>query len=244
MSVRNFWIYFNDCKENLKSFNFTDDKLFSLSADLALKLVEADLKEKEAMLTREKLKKEMEGLILQNKTQTKQLEFEILKSIVQAESMVRSVGDNACINRSNAYVGFLNVVGNASESSAIATHSNNVVNEIKKIDDTALTNNYKDIFTRAREDFLKELSKLGKMRECFIIYPRSEIKIREPIELIGFSIYPQNESVFEFKGQTLENSQLLDFSSEEEGEFEIIFKVKNDLEEWIQDKIIIKVTKF
>ncbi|MCH5322705.1 MAG: hypothetical protein J1E31_03880 [Helicobacter sp.] len=213
MSVRNFWIYFKDCKENLKSFNFTDDKLCSLSSELALRLVEADLKEKESALAREKLQREMEALVLQNKVQRKQLELEALKALVQAESMVRSVGDNAVINRANAYVGFLNVVGNASESSAIASHSNGVITEIKKISDTALTGSYAPILANWRNDFENSLNKQGNMRECSIIAPRTELKVREPMELVGFSVYPNNECYWTSKGEIYKNTQIFRWQS-------------------------------
>lgn len=243
MSVKNFWTYFEESKEKLKTFSFTDDKLFLVSSELALKLIEADLKEKEALLAREKLKKEMEGLILQNKAQRKQLEIETLKSLVQAESMVRSVGDNAVINRANALVGFLNVVGNASESAAIANHSQNVINEIKKINDTALTKDYNSLLTTIRKSLFNEFDKQGMMKECFMIVPRTELKINETLEITALSVYPKNESLFVFKDKTFKNIQSLLFSSDESGEFEIIYKVKNNLGEWLEDRVLIKVSK-
>lgn len=243
MSVKNFWIYFEESKERLKGFSFTDDKLFLVSSELALKLVEMDLKEKEALLASEKLKKEMEGLILQNKAQRKQLEIETLKSLVQAESMVRSVGDNAVINRANALVGFLNVVGNASESSAISSYAENVIREVKKIDDSALTGIYNSLLSNIRGNLLNEFNKQGIMKECFMIVPRTELKINETLEITALSVYPKNESLFVFKGKTLKNIQSLLFSSDESGEFEIIYKVKNDLGEWLEDRVLIKVSK-
>lgn len=47
--------------------------------------------------------------------------------------MLRSLKDNTAINRANAYVNFLQVVGNANNESAIAAHSSNVIRTINRI---------------------------------------------------------------------------------------------------------------
>ena len=201
-------------------------------------------KEKESALNCEKLEKELEILTLKTKMEIRHIELETLKSLVQAESMVRSVGDNAVINRANAYVGFLNVVGNASEGAAIASHTANVVAEIKKISDTNLINTYTNILNNIRNNLLGSFDKSGHIKECSIIAPRTEIKVNEPLEILGFSIYNQNEHMFLIDDEeVLKDSQILLFSSEEEGEKEIVFKVKNDLGTWLMDKIIITITK-
>lgn len=242
MSVKNFWKYFEEAKAKLSSFSFTEDKLYTMASELALRLVEVDLKERESVLSREKLTAEMEALVLQNKLSKKQNEIEILKSLVQAESMVRSVGDNAAINRANAYVGFLNVVGNASESAAIATHANNVLNEIKKISSEALSASYSEILRRLKDNLLNSANKGGKMRECFMMFSHADLKVGEVLEIEAFTIYPSNECRFEYGGKSLLNSKTLSFSSEAAGEFPVIFKVKDDNGTWIEDKIVLKVS--
>lgn len=121
--------YLNLTLEVFKKHDFTADTLTQLACEYAFKMSELEenlkLKEKELEL------KERELEVNLKLSQT-----EALKSIVQAESMIKSVRDNALIAKANAYVGFLNVVLNAQNVAANdkgSTHQNNVIITINAI---------------------------------------------------------------------------------------------------------------
>ena len=129
--------YFTMCMENFASHNFSGEQQNQLSMEYALKLTE------------------LEGNI-------KLTQAEALKSIVQSESMIKSVRDNALISKANCYVGFLNVVLNAQNTSANDkgnTHQNNVVSTISKIGTNAQgeldeLENYTNILNELKNDIL------------------------------------------------------------------------------------------
>ena len=143
--------YFNMCMENFASHNFSGEQQNQLSMEYALKLTELEANIK---LT------QAEALKLE--ANIKLTQAEALKSIVQSESMIKSVRDNALISKANCYVGFLNVVLNAQNTSANDkgnTHQNNVVSTISKIGTNAQgeldeLENYTNILNELKNDIL------------------------------------------------------------------------------------------
>lgn len=129
--------YFSMCMENFASHNFSGEQQNQLSMEYALKLTELE-------------------------ANIKLTQAEALKSIVQSESMIKSVRDNALISKANCYVGFLNVVLNAQNTSANDkgnTHQNNVVSTISKIGTNAQgeldeLENYTNILNELKNDIL------------------------------------------------------------------------------------------
>lgn len=125
------------CMENFASHNFSGEQQNQLSMEYALKLTELE-------------------------ANIKLTQAEALKSIVQSESMIKSVRDNALISKANCYVGFLNVVLNAQNTSANDkgnTHQNNVVSTISKIGTNAQgeldeLENYTNILNELKNDIL------------------------------------------------------------------------------------------
>ena len=125
------------CMENFASHNFSGEQQNQLSMEYALKLTELE-------------------------ANIKLTQAEALKSIVQSESMIKSVRDNALISKANCYVGFLNVVLNAQNTSANDkgnTHQNNVVSTISKIGTNAQgeldeLENYTNILNKLKNDIL------------------------------------------------------------------------------------------
>ena len=132
MLSKQFQSYYTLLKNTLKEPNFTGSELASLSAQYALKLVELE-------------------------ANVKLTQSEALKAIVQAESMVRSVRDNALISKANSYVGFLNTMLNATSiannNQGGQSHSQNVIKTINAIDDSALSN-YTEVLKELKDDIL------------------------------------------------------------------------------------------
>lgn len=234
-----FWDHFDEAFSHLKAKHnnsLSDDKILNFASELALKLVEIDFKEKENSYNYEKAQAEIKNLILQSKTQNEAMQIEKLKSLVQAHAMLLSVGDNAAINKANAIVSFLNVVGNASNEKAAAAYTKDVMELINQISNKDMSKEYQPLL-----DKIKALANEGfedgrGVKEIGILTPRTKLKLNEAVEIEGWSMYPAKEQYFELNGKRHEGNRLF-FISEKTGEFEIIFKGKNHKDELLEARI-------
>ncbi|NDJ26359.1 hypothetical protein GW575_00105 [Campylobacter sp. MIT 19-121] len=209
-------------------------------------LEELELKKNEVAMSSQKLRSEIELNIINAKSAIKQAQAEALKSLIQARSMVRSVSDNASINKANAYVGFLNVVGNAAESGAIATHAGNVIQTISQIDISKISD-FDPILKELIED-VKKLSLGGNGAKEVILHASKQLLVlHESLELKGFSAFGDNETrfiIFDEKGAELkcyENTKNILFMSEREGTFKVQFQALKENNEWVSDTLELKV---
>lgn len=123
-------IFNSEFSQHLQTYNFDSQTLSEVlvsmlaeSMKTALSLKEQDIKEREIALNEEKIRQEIEISSNASNINNKINLAESLKSLIQAEAMLKSVNDNALINRANASVAFLSTVGNAEQTSAIATHA-------------------------------------------------------------------------------------------------------------------------
>ena len=150
------------CMENFASHNFSGEQQNQLSMEYALKLTELEANTKLTQAELEANIKLTQAEVLKLEANIKLTQAEALKSIVQSESMIKSVRDNALISKANCYVGFLNVVLNAQNTSANDkgnTHQNNVVSTISKIGTNAQgeldeLENYTNILNELKNDIL------------------------------------------------------------------------------------------
>lgn len=238
-----FWDHFDEAFSHLKkrhNSQLSDDKILNFASEIALKLVDIDFKEKENSYNYEKAQAEIKNIILQSKTQNEALQIEKLKSLVQAHAMLLSVGDNAAINKANAIVSFLNVVGNASNEKMAASYTKDVMDLINQISNKDMSEEYRPLL-----DKIKALANEGfedgrGVKELGILSPRTKLRINEAVELEGWSMYPKGEQYFETGGKRYEGNRLF-FISEKTGEFEIFFKAKNHKDELLQTSIKIRV---
>lgn len=241
----NFWDHFDEAYSHLEQKHksrLTDDKLVSFASEIALKLVEIDFKEKENAYSYEKAQTEIKNLILQSKTQNEALQIEKLKSLVQAHAMLLSVGDNASINKANAVVSFLNVVGNASNEKMVSSYTSQVMSLINQISNKNLSEDYKPLL-----DKIKTLANEGfedgrSVQELGIINPRSKLTLNEAVEINAYTMYPQNEHYFLLNDKKHPGTSLF-FISEEEGEYELFFKARNHKNEILSTSVMLRVVK-
>lgn len=225
-----FWQHFNDAYTALKnkhSSSLTEDKLFTVASEIALKLVEIDFKEKENAYTYQRAQTEFKNLILQSKTQNEALQIEKLKSLVQAHAMLLSVGDNAAINKANAIVSFANVAANAQNPALISQFNNQVMTLINQIANKDLSTEYRPLLNRIKILANEGFNESRSVEEVGIITPRVRLKTNEAVELQGWSLYPNNEQYFQIKNKIHKGNKLF-YISENTGEEEIFFKAKND----------------
>ncbi|WP_121022125.1 hypothetical protein [Helicobacter vulpis] len=140
MNVNRFVRAFLALREALQTQNFSTKELHQLCLQGAIECEKLYLEE--TRLGLEEARGSLEGLQVKAKleleraTTRAQLEGAkagMLNTLIQCHSMLKSLKDNAAINRANAYVSFLNVVGNATNGSGIAQHADNVIRTINKI---------------------------------------------------------------------------------------------------------------
>lgn len=208
------------------------------AVNASISLEEITIKNNDSKLQAEKLRAELEMGLSNFLNEAKYKQGEALKSLVQSKAMARSVGDNAAINRANGYVGFLNVVGNASESAAVDKHSANVINTIEQIDISDLTE-----FDPAIAKLLSEVQGLmqNKIKPLYIFAPKLELTLNESVEIMGFTIYTKTRFCVDNKVMITDAKNYL-FKSDKAGEFVVSFEAagENGVFEY-KDSLKIKV---
>lgn len=200
MNVVRFIGNFIEVAKKLKDSNFTGSELAKLSLDASVKLEELEYKDRELSLNVEKTRQEIELATLKAKSEVAFTMSEALKSIVQAECMILGVRDNANINKCNALVAYMNTLGNASNVSSLTKElQTEILLTIKAIGEHIGNPNAYDTLLDSLKDKADGLidSKDG-VREVFIHTPRLEIQSKERIQLLGFSIFSQENCRFRF----------------------------------------------
>lgn len=195
MNVTRFIANFKEAFETLKPFSHSTAELNKLCLEIAVKLEELEYRDREISILELKTRQEMELGIITLRNQNVISQAEALKSLIQAESMARSVVDNAAINKASAFVGYLNVIANAQNASA----ANNSASIVKNCIDLINTDNIAGL-EKPFADVKALLEKLGVQgsgaRDVYIYTPRLELKLGERVKILGFSSYGNNDCVF------------------------------------------------
>lgn len=232
--------------EYLRNSGLDKDALAQISAEIikqslqgALAFEEMSFKAKASALELDKMRNEMELSIKNAKMQIKQIQAEAVKSLIQAVSIIRSVSDNAAINKANAYVSFLNTVGNAAEQSAIKDHAVNVIKTISLINTDKMTE-----FDQILPKLISEEDGDFGSKSVLIHSAKSIITLNEDLEIRGISTYGESECYFSVNDEIVaRNVKNFIFSSSQEGVFKVSFVVQKDKNNTIQDTINLKVEK-
>ncbi|GAA8611036.1 hypothetical protein HpDR69_00780 [Helicobacter pylori] len=215
----------------------------------ALQCEQLALQEQEHALQIEqaRAKMQLEFLSLQSSLQAQKAST--LNTLIQCHSMIKSLKDNAFINRANAYVSLLQVQANA-QSGITDNNFENVLNTILEIgkEYSFINKDSGKVVYSSREqtdelktilnDLSNELEKLNKDREMNQIQlfsDKLEVLKNAPIKLWGFSTLSNAEEGFynEANEQIASGSVCL-FRSNKVGKHVISFKAQK------ADKIMIK----
>ena len=241
-----------------KKVNFTTSELAQIQISLAqvavnavLSMEKSDLEKQSLGIQQSKMQTEMELTIAKAKIENLKLLGDAICSAIQAESIKRSVTDNAMINKTNAYVSFFNVAMNAiannsaslESGSTLSNISTLVTNCIEAINTAELGTNFDDLLSMLTTNAKALDGLVDGTRKVQIIAPKTTIMRNEPLTLIGVSLFGNNECEF-IDGEITEQSRYYTFSEPSECKKEIIFRVKDNDGNWLEDKIYIKVTRF
>ncbi|WP_187831877.1 hypothetical protein [Helicobacter pylori] len=244
--IRNFVLF----KEALQKQNFNNKDLNITSMQAALQCEQLALQEQEHALQIEqaRAKMQLEFLSLQSSLQAQKAST--LNTLIQCQSMIKSLKDNAFINRANAYVSLLQVQANAS-SGVTADNFENVLNTILEIgkDYNSITkdNRGKVVYNdREQTDDLKrilnnlsnELEKLNKdseMNQIQLFSDKLEVLKNAPIKLWGFSTLSNaEEGFYNEAGEQIASGSVCLFRSDKVGKHTISFKAQK------ADKTLVK----
>lgn len=231
--IRNFVLF----KEALQKQNFNNKDLNITSMQAALQCEQLALQEQEHALQIEqaRAKMQLEFLSLQSSLQAQKAST--LNTLIQCQSMIKSLKDNAFINRANAYVSLLQVHANA-QSGVTTDNFNNVLKMIleigKEYGDKEQTDELKTILNNLSNE-LEKLNKDSEMNQIQLFSDKLEALKNAPIKLWGFSTLSNAEEGFynEANEQIASGSVCL-FRSDKVGKHTIFFQAKT------ADKIMIK----
>ncbi|MGL2332768.1 hypothetical protein ACOWK8_03430 [Helicobacter pylori] len=233
--IRNFVLF----KEALQKQNFNNKDLNITSMQAALQCEQLALQEQEHALQIEqaRAKMQLEFLSLQSSLQAQKAST--LNTLIQCHSMIKSLKDNAFINRANAYVSLLQVHANA-QSGITADNFDNVLNTILEIgkeyntinkdsgkvvyNDREQTSDLKTILNDLSNE-LEKLNKDSEMNQIQLFSDKLEVLKNAPVKLWGFSTLANAEEGFynEADEQIASGSVCL-FRSDKVGKHIISFK--------------------
>ncbi|MGL2517299.1 hypothetical protein ACOWN6_05070 [Helicobacter pylori] len=251
--IRNFTVF----KEALQKQNFTNKELNALSMQGALQCEQLALQEQEHALQIEqaRAKMQLEFLSLQSSLQAQKAST--LNTLIQCQSMIKSLKDNAFINRANAYVSLLQVQANA-PSGITADNFENVLNTILEIGkeyntinknsgkvvygDKEQTNELKTILNDLSNE-LEKLNKDSEMNQIQLFSDKLEVLKNAPARLWGFStLNNATEGFYNEADEIIASGSVCLFRSDKVGKHTISFKAQNTSKEMVK-KITISVVE-
>ncbi|WRD47679.1 hypothetical protein E5K43_00975 [Helicobacter pylori] len=238
--IRNFVLF----KEALQKQNFNNKDLNTISMQAALQSEQLALNEEAQGLQSEQVRAKMQMDFLGMQANLQNAKAETLNKLIQCQAMLKSLKDNAIINRANAFVSLLQV--QASSANGITFHNFETAFKViaqigSEYDQTFLDNNKKVESMQEKKQtselktilnsLSKELEKLNDQSEVNSIQVFSdklEVLKDAPVRLWGFSTLSNAEEGFynEANEQIASGSVCL-FRSDKLGKHTITFKASN-----------------
>ncbi len=239
--IRNFVLF----KEALQKQNFNNKDLNTTSMQAALQCEQLALQEQEHALQMEQARAKMQLDFLGLQSSLQAQKASTLNTLIQCQSMIKSLKDNAFINRANAYVSLLQVQANA-QNNVTPANFENVLNTILEIGKEYNTinkeqNNGKVVYSDKEQtnelktilnDLSNELEKLNKeceMNQIQLFSDKLEVLQNAPAKLWGFStLNNATEGFYDGNNQLLASGGVYLFRSDKVGKHTITFKASNE----------------
>ncbi|WP_187897336.1 hypothetical protein [Helicobacter pylori] len=239
--IRNFLLF----KEALQKQNFNNKELNTLSMQGALQCEQLALQEQEHALAIEQARAKMQLEFLSLRSSLQAQKASTLNTLIQCQSMIKSLKDNAFINRANAYVSLLQVQANA-PSGVTPNNFDNVLNTILEIgkeyntinkssekvaySDREQTNELKTILNNLSNE-LEKLNKECEMNQIQLFSDKLEVLQNAPAKLWGFStLNNATEGFYDENNQLLASGSVYLFRSQNIGNHTILFRAQNKRE--------------
>lgn len=237
--IRNFVLF----KEALQKQNFNNKDLNTTSMQAALQSEQLALNEEAQGLQSEQVRAKMQIDFLSMQASLQNAKAETLNKLIQCQAMLKSLKDNAMINRANAFVSLLQVQANASNTITfhnfetafkIITQIGSEYDQISlitgktvSIKEKEQTNELKTILNHLSKE-LEKLNEQSEVNSIQVFSDKLEVLKDAPIKLWGFSTLSNAEEGFydEVNEQIASGSVCL-FRSDKVGKHTITFKASN-----------------
>ncbi len=238
--IRNFVLF----KEALQKQNFNNKDLNTTSMQAALQSEQLALSEEAQGLQSEQVRAKMQMDFLGMQANLQNAKAETLNKLIQCQAMLKSLKDNAMINRANVFVSLLQVQANAANT--ITFHNFElafkIIAEIGSEYDRVGLNDNRSTSVKAKEqtnelkiilnNLSKELEKLNEQSDVNSIQVFSdklEVLKDAPIKLWGFSTLSNaNEGFYNEANEQIASGSVCLFRSDKVGKHTITFKAIKD----------------
>ncbi|TPH55823.1 hypothetical protein FIM70_04465 [Helicobacter pylori] len=237
--IRNFILF----KDALQKQNFNNKDLNTTSMQAALQSEQLALSEESQGLQSEQVRAKMQIDFLGMQANLQNAKAETLNKLIQCQAMLKSLKDNAMINRANALVSLLQVQANAPNGittsnfeaafkiiSQIGSEYNQITlnNGWVSVQEKEQTNELKTILNNLSKE-LEKLNKQSEVNSIQVFSDKLEVLKDAPTRLWGFSTLSNAEEGFynEANEQIASGSVCL-FRSDKVGNHTITFKAVKD----------------
>ncbi len=240
--IRNFILF----KEALQKQNFNNKDLNTTSMQAALQSEQLALNEEAQGLQSEQVRAKMQIDFLGMQANLQNAKTETLNKLIQCQAMLKSLKDNAMINRANAFVSLLQVQANAANTITFHNFETafKIIAQIGSEYDQISLGDRKETMQEKKEkeqtnelktilnNLSKELEKLNDQSEVNSIQVFSdklEVLKDEPTRVWGFSTLSNaNEGFYDEQNEQLASGSVCLFRSDKVGKHVITFKAIKD----------------
>ncbi len=233
--IRNFILF----KDALQKQNFNNKDLNTTSMQAALQSEQLALSEESQGLQSEQVRAKMQIDFLGMQANLQNAKAETLNKLIQCQAMLKSLKDNAMINRANALVSLLQVQANAANGitannfeaafkiiAQIGSEYNQITlnNGSFSMQEKEQTNELKTILNNLSKE-LEKLNEQSEVNSIQVFSDKLEVLKDAPTRLWGFSTLSNAEEGFynEDNEQIASGSVCL-FRSDKVGKHTITFK--------------------
>ncbi|MBS3010876.1 hypothetical protein [Helicobacter phage COL 5-PUJ] len=237
--IRNFILF----KEALQKQNFNNKELNTTSMQAALQSEQLALNEESQYLQSEQVRAKMQIDFLGMQANLQNAKAETLNKLIQCQAMLKSLRDNAIINRANAFVSLLQVQTNASNTlsfhnfetafkiiSQIGSEYSEIVftSGNMKVQENKQTDELKTILNNLSKE-LDKLNNQSEVNSIQVFSDKLEVLKDAPTRLWGFSTLSNaNEGFYNEANEEIASGSVCLFRSDKVGKHTITFKAIKD----------------
>ncbi|MGL2527254.1 hypothetical protein ACOWOP_03870 [Helicobacter pylori] len=239
--IRNFVLF----KEALQKQNFNNKELNTTSMQAALQSEQLALSEESQYLQSEQVRAKMQIDFLSMQANLQNAKAETLNKLIQCQAMLKSLKDNAMINRANALVSLLQVQANAANGitannfeaafkiiAQIGSEYNQITlnNGSVSVQEKEQTNELKTILKKLSDE-LDKLNEQSEVNSIQVFSDKLEVLKDAPTRLWGFSTLSNaNEGFYNEANEEIASGSVCLFRSDKVGKHTITFKaIKDDI---------------
>ncbi|WQZ80021.1 hypothetical protein KVK36_05090 [Helicobacter pylori] len=236
--IRNFVLF----KEVLQRQNFNNKELNTTSMQAALQSEQLALSEQAQDLQNEQVRAKMQIDFLSMQANLQNAKAETLSKLIQCQAMLKSLKDNAMINRANAFVSLLQVQSNSANGitpfnfgsafkiiSQIGSEYDQITLNEKSVNvqEKQQTNELKMILNELSKE-LEKLNEQSEVNSIQVFSDKLEVLKDAPTRLWGFSTLSNaSEGFFDENSKQLASGSVFLFRSDKVGKHTITFKASN-----------------